>query len=302
MNAAAIAPSAPGGVQPDQRTTVIEVRHLVKRFGEAVVHDDLNLDVYRGEVLSIVGGSGSGKTVLLRQIVGLERPTSGTIRVFGEDLKTLGAAALQALRNRWGLQFQRGALFSALSVIDNIALPLRELRTLPDDLICQASLLKLQLVGLSARDADKMPSDLSGGMIKRVALARALALEPELVFLDEPTAGLDPMASDDYVALIRELRRELGLTVVMVTHDLDTLVALSDRVAVLADHKVLAARPIRELVRIDHPFIREYFLGERGQRAMQALPPAPAAGPASPAHPASPADAPDPAGPQPGEA
>ncbi|MGO4815413.1 ABC transporter ATP-binding protein [Cupriavidus sp. 2MCAB6] len=261
----------PGTAQESGRTTVIEVRDLVKRFGEAVVHDHLNLDVYRGEVLSIVGGSGSGKTVLLRQIVGLDRPTSGTIRVFGEDLMRLDAARLQALRNRWGLQFQRGALFSALSVIDNIALPLRELRTLPDDLICQASLLKLQLVGLSARDADKMPSDLSGGMIKRVALARALALEPELVFLDEPTAGLDPMASDDYVALICELRRELGLTVVMVTHDLDTLVALSDRVAVLADRKVLAALPIPELVHIDHPFIREYFLGERGQRAMQAL-------------------------------
>ncbi|WP_441637210.1 ABC transporter ATP-binding protein [Cupriavidus sp. 2MCAB6] len=263
--------SMPGTAQESGRTTVIEVRDLVKRFGEAVVHDHLNLDVYRGEVLSIVGGSGSGKTVLLRQIVGLDRPTSGTIRVFGEDLMRLDAARLQALRNRWGLQFQRGALFSALSVIDNIALPLRELRTLPDDLICQASLLKLQLVGLSARDADKMPSDLSGGMIKRVALARALALEPELVFLDEPTAGLDPMASDDYVALICELRRELGLTVVMVTHDLDTLVALSDRVAVLADRKVLAALPIPELVHIDHPFIREYFLGERGQRAMQAL-------------------------------
>ncbi|MGO4332190.1 ABC transporter ATP-binding protein [Cupriavidus sp. 2TAF22] len=273
----AIVPAAADSVGHDKRTTVVEVRNLVKRFGEAVVHDGLNLDVYRGEVLSIVGGSGSGKTVLLRQIVGLERPTSGTIRVFGEDLRKLGTARLQALRNRWGLQFQRGALFSALSVIDNIALPLRELRTLPDDLICQASLLKLQLVGLGARDADKMPSDLSGGMIKRVALARALALEPELVFMDEPTAGLDPMASDDYVALIRELRHELGLTVVMVTHDLDTLVALSDRVAVLADHKVLAAQPIRELVHIDHPFIREYFLGERGRRAMQALPPAPAA-------------------------
>ncbi|KDP86991.1 ABC transporter ATP-binding protein [Cupriavidus basilensis] len=268
--------SMPGTAQESGRTTVIEVRDLVKRFGEAVVHDHLNLDVYRGEVLSIVGGSGSGKTVLLRQIVGLDRPTSGTIRVFGEDLMQLDAARLQALRNRWGLQFQRGALFSALSVIDNIALPLRELRTLPDDLICQASLLKLQLVGLSARDADKMPSDLSGGMIKRVALARALALEPELVFLDEPTAGLDPMASDDYVALICELRRELGLTVVMVTHDLDTLVALSDRVAVLADRKVLAALPIPELVHIDHPFIREYFLGERGRRAMQALAVAPA--------------------------
>lgn len=252
-------------------TPVIEVRNLVKRFGKAVVHDGIDLDVYRDEVLSIVGGSGSGKTVLLRQIVGLERPTSGTIRVFGEEPRRLNAAQLQTLRNRWGLQFQRGALFSALSVIDNIALPLRELRALPDNLICRAALLKLQLVGLSARDADKMPSDLSGGMIKRVALARALALEPELLFLDEPTAGLDPMASDDYVALIRELRRELGLTVVMITHDLDTLVALSDRVAVLADHKLVAAAPIAEVVKVDHPFIREYFLGERAQRAMQAL-------------------------------
>ncbi|CAG9185231.1 MULTISPECIES: ABC transporter ATP-binding protein [Cupriavidus] len=250
---------------------IIEVRNLVKRYGKAVVHDGVNLDVYRGEVLSIVGGSGSGKTVLVRQIVGLERPTSGSVRIFGEDPTRLKPAQLQALRNRWGLQFQGGALFSALSVIDNIALPLRELRALPDNLICQAALLKLQMVGLSARDADKMPADLSGGMTKRVALARALSLEPELVFLDEPTAGLDPMASDDYVALIRELRRELGLTVVMITHDLDTLVALSDRVAVLADHKVLAAAPIEEVVKVDHPFIREYFLGERAQRAMQAL-------------------------------
>lgn len=259
--------------RPGQPRNVIEIRDLVKRFGDALVHDHINLDVRRGEVMSIVGGSGTGKTVLLRQIVGLERPTSGTIRVFGEDMAKLRPAQMQALRNRWGLQFQRGALFSALSVIDNIALPLRELRALPDNLICQVSLLKLQLVGLSAKDADKMPSDLSGGMIKRVALARALALEPELVFLDEPTAGLDPMASDAYVALIRDLRRELDLTVVMVTHDLDTLVALSDRVAVLADHKVLAAAPLAEVVKVDHPFIREYFHGERAQRALQALRP-----------------------------
>nr|WP_116308459.1 ABC transporter ATP-binding protein [Cupriavidus taiwanensis] len=273
MSAAPANPTRPGAPQPaPEQTPVIEVRNLVKRFGKAVVHDHVDLDVYRGEVLSIVGGSGSGKTVLLRQIVGLERPTSGTIKVFGEDPARLGPAQLQALRSRWGLQFQRGALFSALSVIDNIALPLRELRALPDNLICQAALLKLQLVGLSARDADKMPADLSGGMIKRVALARALSLEPELLFLDEPTAGLDPMASDDYVALIRELRRELGLTVVMITHDLDTLVALSDRVAVLADHKVIAAAPIPQVVEVDHPFIREYFLGERAQRALQALP------------------------------
>ncbi|SCU73620.1 Uncharacterized ABC transporter ATP-binding protein HI_1087 [Cupriavidus necator] len=272
MSAASATGTQDGKVHKD-RTPIIEVRNLVKRFGKAMVHDHVDLDVYRDEVLSIVGGSGSGKTVLLRQIVGLERPTSGSIKVFGEDPTRLRPAQLQALRNRWGLQFQRGALFSALSVIDNIALPLRELRALPDNLICRAALLKLQLVGLSARDADKMPSDLSGGMIKRVALARALALEPELLFLDEPTAGLDPMASDDYVALIRELRRELGLTVVMITHDLDTLVALSDRVAVLADHKVIAAAPIPEVVKVDHPFIREYFLGERAQRAMQALPP-----------------------------
>ncbi|SPA47626.1 ABC transporter ATP-binding protein [Cupriavidus taiwanensis] len=273
MNAAPANTTQPGPPQPaPERTPVIEVRGLVKRFGKAVVHDHVDLDVYRGEVLSIVGGSGSGKTVLLRQIVGLERPTAGTIKVFGEDPSRLRPAQLQALRSRWGLQFQRGALFSALSVIDNIALPLRELRALPDNLICQAALLKLQLVGLSARDADKMPSDLSGGMIKRVALARALSLEPELLFLDEPTAGLDPMASDDYVALIRELRRELGLTVVMITHDLDTLVALSDRVAVLADHKVIAAAPIPQVVKVEHPFIREYFLGERAQRALQALP------------------------------
>jgi len=254
-----------------QAAPIIEVRNLVKRYGKAVVHDGVNLDVYRGEVLSIVGGSGSGKTVLLRQIVGLEQPTSGSVRIFGEDPNQLRPAQLQALRNRWGLQFQGGALFSALSVIDNIALPLRELRALPDNLICQAALLKLQLVGLSARDADKMPADLSGGMVKRVALARALSLEPELVFLDEPTAGLDPKASDDYVSLIRELRRELDLTVVMITHDLDTMVALSDRVAVLADHKVVAAAPIDEVIKVDHPFIREYFQGERAQRALLAL-------------------------------
>ncbi len=216
------------------------------------------LDVYRGEVLSIVGASGHGQdraaapdrragAAHLGDHQGLRREPAGL-----KPARSAGAA--QPL----GSPVPARALFSALSVIDNIALPMRELRALPDNLICQASLLKLQLVGLSAKDADKMPADLSGGMIKRVALARALALEPELVFLDEPTAGLDPMASDDYVALIRELRRELGLTVVMITHDLDTLVALSDRVAVLADRKVLAAAPIPELVKVDHPFIREY--------------------------------------------
>ena len=221
-----------------------------------------------------VGGPvGSGKTTLLRQVVGLEKPTSGTIHIFGEELTCQIGNDLQSMRNRWGMQFQHGALFSALSVIDNVALPMRELRTLPDAFIVRVAMLKLQMVGLKSTDADKMPSDLSGGMIKRVALARALSLEPELVFLDEPTAGLDPRASDDYVALIRELRQELGLTVVMVTHDLDTLVALSDRIAVLADRKVLAAKPVEQIIQIDHPFIKEYFLGERGKRALMALGP-----------------------------
>ncbi|KFL20523.1 miro-like family protein [Ralstonia pickettii] len=252
---------------------MIEVRNVTKRYGKVTVLDNIDLDVFRGEVLSIVGGSGSGKTTLLRQVVGLEKPTSGTIHIFGEELTCQVGNDLQSMRNRWGMQFQHGALFSALSVIDNVALPMRELRTLPDAFIQRVAMLKLQMVGLKSTDADKMPSDLSGGMIKRVALARALSLEPELVFLDEPTAGLDPRASDDYVALIRELRQELGLTVVMVTHDLDTLVALSDRIAVLADRKVLAAKPLEQIIQIDHPFIKEYFLGERGKRALMALGP-----------------------------
>jgi phospholipid/cholesterol/gamma-HCH transport system ATP-binding protein len=255
------------------RERVIEVRNVTKRYGDVTVLDVNKLDVFRGEVLSIVGGSGSGKTTLLRQVVGLEKPTAGTIQIFGEELTCQIGNELQSMRNRWGMQFQQGALFSALSVIDNVALPMRELRTLPDAFVVRVAMLKLQMVGLKASDADKMPADLSGGMIKRVALARALSLEPELVFLDEPTAGLDPRASDDYVALIRELRRELGLTVVMVTHDLDTLVALSDRIAVLADRKVLAAKPIEQIIQIDHPFIKEYFLGERGKRALMALGP-----------------------------
>jgi phospholipid/cholesterol/gamma-HCH transport system ATP-binding protein len=245
------------------RERVIQVRSVTKRYGNTTVLDNIDLDVFRGEVLSIVGGSGSGKT----------KPTSGTIHIFGEELTCQIGNDLQSMRNRWGMQFQHGALFSALSVIDNVALPMRELRTLPDAFIVRVAMLKLQMVGLKSTDADKMPSDLSGGMIKRVALARALSLEPELVFLDEPTAGLDPRASDDYVALIRELRQELGLTVVMVTHDLDTLVALSDRIAVLADRKVLAAKPVEQIIQIDHPFIKEYFLGERGKRALMALGP-----------------------------
>ena len=258
---------------PQHGEPMIEVRGLWSVFpkpggGEVVVHKDLDLTVYRGEVLTLVGGSGTGKTVLLRQMLGLNTPAKGSITVLGQpvqDLQRAGAAT------RVGMLFQQGALFSAFSVLDNIAFPLRETRALPDALAREAAMLKLQMVGLKATDANKMPSELSGGMIKRVALARALAMDPPLLMLDEPTAGLDPDSSDAFVALLRSLHQELGLTVVMVTHDLDTLFELSTRVAVLADQRVIIAAPVPEVLAFDHPFIHHFFLGERGQRAMELL-------------------------------
>ena len=256
---------------PHAATAIIRIRELTTAFGAAVVHDNLDLDVRQGEVLAIVGGSGSGKTTLLRQMLGLEHPTKGVVEIFGKDVHNASSRGLQLLRNRWGMLFQHGALFSALSAFDNVAQPLRELHVLPRDLIRDAVHLKLQMVGLTPQDGLKMPSDLSGGMVKRVALARALALEPELLFLDEPTAGLDPSRSESFVDLIKELRRELNLTAVMVTHDLDTLFALADRIAVLADKKFVALGTALEVVHVKHPFIEEFFLGGRGQRAMQGL-------------------------------
>ena len=252
---------------------IIEVRGLWSAFpvpggGQVVVHKDLDLTVYRGEVLTLVGGSGTGKTVLLRQMLGLNTPYKGSITVLGQPVSQLtrdGAAT------RVGMLFQQGALFSAFSVLDNIAFPLRETGTLPDELVREAALLKLQMVGLKATDAHKMPSELSGGMIKRVALARALIMDPPLLMLDEPTAGLDPDSSDAFVTLLRALHQELGLTVVMVTHDLDTLFELSTRVAVLAEQRVIIAAPVPEVLAFDHPFIHHFFLGERGQRAMELL-------------------------------
>jgi phospholipid/cholesterol/gamma-HCH transport system ATP-binding protein len=235
------------------------------------VHRDLELSVVEGEILCIVGGSGSGKTTLLRQMLGLDRPTGGRIEVLGTALSELGAEQLNALRRHSGVLFQRGALFSALTVAENVALPLRELRTFDDDLIRETALLRLEMVGLTRADGRKMPAELSGGMTKRAALARALALEPRIAFLDEPTAGLDPESSETFVELIRELHRELQLTVVMVTHDLDTLVALADRIAVLADQRVIVAAPIQEVVKVAHPFIQAYFLTGRGRRALSAL-------------------------------
>lgn len=253
---------------------VIEVRDLTKRYGRNVVHEHLDFDVRAGEIVSIVGGSGSGKTTLVRQILGLERPSSGTIRVFGEDTSKIDADTARVMRSRSGMLFQHGALFSSLTVFDNVAQPLRELgRRVPDDLLHDIVMLKLEMVGLPCKHASKMPAALSGGMVKRVGIARAIALEPELLFLDEPTAGLDPGASDEFVELIATLHRTLGLTVVMVTHDLDTMVALSTRVAVIAERKVLVAASVEEAAGVDHPFIREYFLGRRGRRALQALPP-----------------------------
>ncbi len=208
----------------------------------------------------------------MRQIIGLEQPTSGIIKVFGEDISKVDALTARLMRCRSGMLFQQGALFSAMNVFDNVAQPIRELGKVPEPLLRDIVMLKLEMVGLPFKHAYKMPAALSGGMVKRVGIARAIALEPELLFLDEPTAGLDPQASEEFVQLIATLHRMLGLTVVMVTHDLDTTVSLSTRVAVLAEQHVLACAPVEEVAGIDHPFIREYFLGARGRRALQALP------------------------------
>jgi phospholipid/cholesterol/gamma-HCH transport system ATP-binding protein len=258
--------------QPAGGEPVVEIRKLCTVFTNAgkrfVVHQDLDLSVFPGEVLSIVGGSGSGKTVLLRQILGLEQPTKGEIEVLGRPAAELGR---RGAASRVGMLFQHGALFSAFSVLENIAFPLRELRTLPAALVREAAMVKLQMVGLKPEDGDKMPSDLSGGMIKRAALARALVMDPPLLLLDEPTAGLDPESSDGFVTLLRSLHRDLALTVIMVTHDLDTLFELSSRIAVLADKRVIVTGPPKEVIAYQHPFIHDFFLGERGQRAMELL-------------------------------
>jgi phospholipid/cholesterol/gamma-HCH transport system ATP-binding protein len=262
------APLSPAGPPPER---VVEIDGLWTRFGRTIVHRGIDLDVYRDEVLGLVGGSGSGKTTMLRQMLGLERPARGSVKVLGVDLQRGTDAERATVRSRSGVLFQNGALFSALNVYDNIALALRELRSLEEDEIRDLVASKLEMVGIEAQHAHKMPAQLSGGMIKRIGLARALALDPELLFLDEPTAGLDPDRSESFVALIQQLRRELHLSVVMVTHDLDTLVALSDRVAVLCEQRLLAVGPLNEVTGLDHPFVCNFFRGERGRRALEVL-------------------------------
>ena len=250
--------------------TLIEVRGLLSQFGDRIIHQDLDLDVQRGEVLGVVGGSGSGKTVLLNSIIGLKEPEGGTVKLFGYDRADLTAEQSSEIERRTGVLFQQGALYSALSVIENVATPLVEHTRLPKDVIRELAEMKIAMVGLKPEAHHLKPAELSGGMRKRVGLARALALDPELLFLDEPTAGLDPIGAGAFDELIRRLSDDLGLTVFMITHDLDSLYAITDKVAVVADKRIVAKATVQELERSDHPWIMEYFLGPRGRAADRA--------------------------------
>jgi len=262
-----IPPAAPA----ESREVVIRVRDLVVGFGDRLVMKGLDLDVYRGEVLGFVGGSGQGKSVLTRTILGLVPKREGKIEVFGQDRDTLSLTERRALEQRWGVLFQGGALFSGLTVKQNIQMPMRENRDLSARLMDELAMLKLEFVGLKPDAADKFPSELSGGMVKRAALARALALDPELVFLDEPTSGLDPIGAAEFDELIGTLQQTLGLTVFMVTHDLDSLYAICDRIAALAEGKVIAAGPMETMLASGHPWLQAYFHGVRGGRLTGAV-------------------------------
>ena len=247
------------------REVAIEVRGLTVGFGDHIVLDRIDLDVYRGEILGFVGGSGAGKSVLMRTIIGLLPKRSGTIKVFGVDLAAASDAERQAVERRWGVLFLQGALFSSLTVRENLQFPIREYLKLPQELLDELAIAKLDMVGLDASTLEKYPSELSGGMTKRVALARALALDPEIVFLDEPTSGLDPIGAGEFDSLIATLQRTLGLTVFMVTHDLDSLHTVCDRIAVLADGKVIAAGTMDTMLASTHPWLRAYFHGKRSR-------------------------------------
>ena len=242
---------------------VIEMHGIWSQYRDVVIHKDLDFVVEAGAVVALVGGSGSGKTTLLREILGLLKPTRGTVRLFGIDLHDPDPLVQRSIRRRLGMLFQQGALFSALSVYDNIAFPLRELRFLDEDWIRDLVHLKLAMVELDAADARRMPAELSGGMIKRVGLARALALEPELLLLDEPTAGLDPVRSQGFVRLIKALQASLGFTVVLVTHDIDTIYGLGSDVAILAEQRILVQGHLEDVLRVDHPVVRQFFENHR---------------------------------------
>ena len=254
-----------------QKEKIISVRGLRTQFGAHVVHDHLDLDVYRGEVIGIVGGSGTGKSVLLRAITGLLTPAAGTVEVFGTNLAALPDEERRAQERRWGVLFQDGALFSSLTVAQNIQVPQREHLKLPQDLMDELAAIKIRMVGLPADAGAKLPSELSGGMRKRSGLARALSLDPEIVFLDEPTAGLDPIGAAAFDQLIKKLQQTLGLTVFMVTHDLDSLYAICDRIAVLAEKRVIVVGTMDDMMAHDHPWIREYFHGPRSRAAQQSM-------------------------------
>ncbi len=251
---------------------VIQCENLGTRFGNRWIHRHLSLEVESGEILAIVGGSGSGKTTLLRTIIGLNPVDEGDIRIFGRSLRSLDSRAGIALRRRWGVLFQQGALFSALTVFENVAFPLREWGKIPQADIRALVALKLQMVGLKPEDAGKLPAELSGGMIKRVALARALAMDAEILFLDEPTSGLDPIAAASFDHLLRRVRDDIGLTVVMVSHDLESIAATADRVGILSGGHMLAVGSLLEVAgTADEPYVRNFFHGERGERLLEAL-------------------------------
>jgi phospholipid/cholesterol/gamma-HCH transport system ATP-binding protein len=248
-------------------TPAIRVHDLTVGFGDQIVLDHLSLDVRRGEVLGVVGASGGGKTVLMRTIIGLLPKRGGSITILDVDRDHVQAEAMRLIERRWGILFQQGALFSSLTVRQNVEFPMREYLDISDGLRQEVALAKLKMVGLSASDAEKFPAELSGGMTKRVALARALALDPEIVFLDEPTSGLDPISAGEFDALIKTLQQTLGLTVFMVTHDLDSLNTVCDRIAALADGKVVAEGPMSVMLACEHPWVKSYFQGKRARDA-----------------------------------
>ena len=250
--------------------TVIELRGIRTQFGATVVHEGLDLDVYRGEILGVVGGSGTGKSVLLRTICGLLRPAQGSVKVLGTDMLSADEATRSRIEARWGVMFQDGALFSSLTVRENVEVPLRAVPGLDPQIRSALADLKISMAGLPRRAGDNYPSELSGGMRKRAGLARALARDPEIVFLDEPTAGLDPIGASAFDELIRGLSHSMGLTVFLVTHDLDTLHAVCDRIAVLAERRVLVSGTMREMLDVDHPWVNEYFHGPRARAATDA--------------------------------